>query len=101
MTQAVVYLTPVEVFGAEGEVCRNCGELTPGGYGLCDATSPWSDCNRAIGHIFRVEESPLGGNPENVSIRVMVDVDDLPKLRAWYGSPSDASPARSEEHSDG
>jgi len=40
-------LIPVQVFGAkEGE--------EEWGYGLCDAVGGQSDCNRAIGHIFRV-----------------------------------------------
>lgn len=27
------------------------------GYGLSDAVSGWSDCNRAIGHIYRVDDT--------------------------------------------
>jgi hypothetical protein len=51
-----VTLVPVEVFG------------TDSGYGLMDAVSPWSDCNRAIGHIYRRDEE------ENVPFRNSSDV---------------------------
>lgn len=30
-----------------------CGDF---GYGICDAVSAWSDCNRAIGRIYRRDE---------------------------------------------
>ena len=40
-----VRLVPVEVFGAKD------------GYGLCDAVSAWSDCNRADGMIFRLDDA--------------------------------------------
>jgi hypothetical protein len=57
-----VRLVWVEVFGAD---CRchedrlltdddpECGDF---GYGICDAVSAWSDCNRAIGRIYRRDE---------------------------------------------
>lgn len=44
-----VTLIPVEVFGDGTDEWS---------YGLCDAVSPWSDCNRAVNHIFRAEDSP-------------------------------------------
>jgi len=68
-----VFLTPVEVFGAEG------------GYGLMDASSAWSDCNRAIGHIFRVDDLADNGNPERVRVRVLVSASELEKLAVRYG----------------
>jgi len=47
-------LVPVEVFGLMGE--DHNGEETPVGWGLCDAVQSWSDCNRADGKIYRVDE---------------------------------------------
>lgn len=59
-----VVLIPVEVFG-EDDCCEHgLQDHTPGvvdqcesrGYGLSDAVSSWSDCNRARGHIYRAED---------------------------------------------
>ena len=63
-----IHLTPVEVFGAED------------GYGLCDATSAWSDCNRARGHITHVDDLPGTKDPERVRIEVLVAESDLAAL---------------------
>lgn len=52
-------LVPVEVFGGQGcydPDCAHCKEH--GGYGLMDATEVGSDCNRAQGRIYRVEDAP-------------------------------------------
>lgn len=38
-----VTLVPVEIFGSDA-------------YGLSDAVSPWSDCNRAAGRIYRRDD---------------------------------------------
>lgn len=48
-----VRLVPVEVFGAG---CDDRSHEDQWGYGLCDAVSAWSDCNRAEGHIFRFDD---------------------------------------------
>ena len=89
-----VLLTPVRVFGATGycpehpdndPICPLCSG-TPrieSCYGLSDATSPWSDCNRADGHIFRVDDEP-STDPERVQIRVYVPASELAKLREKY-----------------
>jgi hypothetical protein len=64
-----VTLVPVEVFGADS------------GYGLMDAVSSWSDCNRAIGHIYRRDEEdnvPFR-NPDDV-ITVYVPRSELTKF---------------------
>jgi hypothetical protein len=47
-----VRLCPVEVFGADQ--CDRC--QAPAGYGLMDAVSAWSDCNRAHGRIYRRDD---------------------------------------------
>ena len=54
-----VRLVPVEVFG-ENDCCEHGenAECKSAGYGLCDAVTAWSDCNRAIGHIYRFEDLP-------------------------------------------
>lgn len=54
-------LVPVEVFGADGcgdPDCEHCREHA--GFGLMDAVQAWSDCNRAEGRIYRVEDAPYG-----------------------------------------
>lgn len=63
-----VTLVPVEVFGTDG-------------YGLSDAVSPWSDCNRAVGHIYRRDNTYAvpHRNPEDV-ITVYVNRAELPKF---------------------
>jgi len=57
-----VRLVPVQVFGAHCQCHEDrlltdegpeCGDF---GYGICDAVSAWSDCNRAIGRIYRRDE---------------------------------------------
>jgi len=67
--EALVPLTlvAVEVFGADH-------------YGLSDAVSAWSDCNRAAGQIFRVDDvDPQYRAPEDV-IRIFAPPSELPKL---------------------
>lgn len=63
-----VVLVPIEVFGAES-------------YGLSDAVSPWSDCNRAVGHMYRREdnETESNRNPEDV-ITIYVPRDEVHKF---------------------
>ena len=67
-----VTLVPVEVFGTDG-------------YGLSDAVSPWSDCNRAIGHIYRRddESSVSHRNPEDV-ITIYVPREELHKFEKEF-----------------
>lgn len=57
-----VRLVPVEVFGSNCD-CHEDRELAADGtdcvgfsYGLSDAVSAWSDCNRAVGRIYRRDE---------------------------------------------
>lgn len=74
---ATLWLVPVEVFGAGdcGHDCPACE--THEGYGLCDAVSSWSDCNRAIGHIYRVDETWAHREPGE-RVQIMVRKADLP-----------------------
>jgi hypothetical protein len=87
-----ILLTPVKVFGAVGVCpdhpdaipgCAHCGNMLESCYGLADATSAWSDCNRADGHIFRVDDTP-STDPERVQIRVYVPTSELAKLSKAY-----------------
>ena len=52
-----ITLVPVEVFGTM-DCCLHGpdGDCPSKGYGLCDAVQGWSDCNRARGRIYRVED---------------------------------------------
>lgn len=57
-----VTLVPVEVFGGEcschekAEAQGQQGDCAGWGYGLMDAVQGWSDCNRAVGRIYRAED---------------------------------------------
>lgn len=65
-----VRLVPVEVFGTDG-------------YGLMDAVEAWSDCNRAIGRIYRVDDMPIRQDGE--TIEVLVRRADLPWFEKRWG----------------
>lgn len=72
-----IRLVPVQVFAAGlcGEDCAHC--KTHEGYGLMDAVESWSDCNRAIGKIYRVDEDYSNRLPGE-SVTVTVKSDDMP-----------------------
>lgn len=75
-----VHLVPVEVFPGECQACET--ELT---YGLSDAVSPWSDCNRAYGHIYRRDDiDPQYRHPAE-TITVYVPQSELPKFDRRFG----------------
>ena len=81
-----IRLVPVEVFGAGEEDCRDCGEMIRFGYGLCDAVQAWSDCNRAIGHIFRKDDDYTEGYREpGDTITVYVPQSEMAKFERRYG----------------
>ena len=81
-----VRLVPVEVFGADEEDCEGCGETVQFGYGLCDAVQAWSDCNRAIGHIFRKDDDYAEGyRTPGDTITVYVPQSELAKFEKRYG----------------
>lgn len=86
-------LVPVEVFGGDC-ACHEAVASYPStgpsdcpgwGYGLSDAVEAWSDCNRAIGHIFRVDDSDPRYRKPGETVRVWVAEEDLPALtqRVW------------------
>lgn len=67
-------LVPVAVFGAEG------------GYGLADAVSAWSDCNRAYGHIYRVDDPhSLPYRNPGETVEIFVRASDLPFFERRWG----------------
>lgn len=72
-----VRLVPVQVFGTE-QCCQHnphgaliganpdnpeWTDCESQGYGLSDAVSAWSDCNRAVGHIYRFEDIEVHREP--------------------------------------
>ena len=81
-----VRLVPVEVFGAEDEDCPSCPATVRFGYGLMDAVSAWSDCNRAIGHIFRKDDDYTEGYREpGDTITVYVPQSQVALFERRYG----------------
>jgi hypothetical protein len=80
-----VTLVPVEVFGGDcachedshtaGRACRNGW-----GYGLMDAVSVWSDCNRATGQIYRVDDTEPKYRQPGETVTVYVPREQL----AWF-----------------
>jgi hypothetical protein len=94
-------LVPVEVFGGcDHPGCdSDCGTF---GYGLCDAVGPaWSDCNRADGRIYRVEdldspgyEPPMEYEGEPARVEIHVRRRDLEFFQRRHGDPRQGRPAR-------
>ena len=81
-----IRLVPVEVFGADEEDCHDCGGTIKFGYGLMDAVQAWSDCNRAIGHIFRKDDDYTEGFREpGDTITVYVPQSEMAKFERRYG----------------
>jgi hypothetical protein len=81
-----VRLVPVEMFGAGEEDCPECPATVTFGCGLMDAVSGYSDCNRAIGHIYRVdEEDSEPYRAPGDTITVYVPESELPKFARRYG----------------
>jgi len=97
-----ITLVPVEVFGADEEDCPQCPATVRFGYGLSDAVSAWSDCNRAIGHIFRkddVEGRDSEGAPQ--CITVYVPQSEMAKFETRYGdAPFGRCPSCHVEYGD-
>lgn len=84
-----IELVPVEVFGYDGDQCDHCTEHAS--YGLADAVQAWSDCNRAEGRIYRVEDRDADeGIPSRYrrpgdTIGVFIRRADLPWLQKRHG----------------
>jgi hypothetical protein len=88
-------LVPIEPFGGD---CEHPGCDDPDhreGIGLCDAVGPgWSDCNRAYGRIYRVEDlDPVADHMEfegeQVRVQVLVREQDLEFFKRQFqdGAP--------------
>lgn len=78
-------LVPVEVFTGmcEHEGCENPDHL---GYGLSDAVSAWSDCNRAEGRIYRVDEDDAAAYRDpGDTVTIWVDPADRPWFERRFG----------------
>ena len=85
-----VRLVPVEVFGADEEDCPGCGATIKFGYGLMDAVQSWSDCNRAIGHIYRVDEDYTEGYREpGDNIVIYVPQAEMAKFKRRFGDTTE------------
>jgi hypothetical protein len=84
-----VKLVPVQVFGGM-QTCEGCGADVPWGYGLMDAVQAWSDCNRAIGHIYRKDEqtSEPWRQPGD-TITIYVPRPEMVKFERTYGEIND------------
>lgn len=79
-------LVPVQVFAAGlcGNNCENCE--THQGYGLMDAVSAWSDCNRAVGKIYRVDDVGLSKyRNTGDTVTIQVKREDV----AWFDKQFD------------
>jgi hypothetical protein len=85
-------LVPVEVFGGEC-TCHEAAEdqgrgggCRGWGYGLMDAVQSWSDCNRAVGRIYRVEDlAEPGEDPAKFRVPGEVTTVWVPRDRvAWF-----------------
>ena len=85
-------LVPVQVFGAgrcsvhssdaDGNnptLCSECHEPVEG-YGIMDAVSSWSDCNRAVGKIYRIDDSNPKYREEDETIEILVPKNKL----GWF-----------------
>jgi hypothetical protein len=75
-----VRLCPVQVFGADE--CDQC--QAPAGYGLMDAVSAWSDCNRAYGRIYRRDDDEFG-RAEGDTILAWVEPAEAAKFEQNLG----------------
>lgn len=77
-------LVAVEVFGL---LCDDDAHEHPKavGWGLSDAVEAWSDCNRADGHIYRVDDDWSTRKPGETA-RVWVADADLPFFEKRWGS---------------
>ena len=71
------FLVPVEVFGAEG------------GYGLMDAVQSWSDCNRAEGHIYRLDDTDQQYRVPGETLKVWANRKELDAFKERFFNGND------------
>lgn len=93
-------LVPVEPFGGDCDH-PDCDDPDHReGIGLMDAVGPgWSDCNRAYGRIYRVEDlDPVSEHMEFegelVRVQILVREQDLEFFKRRFGDPRETRPAR-------
>lgn len=82
-------LVPVEVFGGcdhPRTADHNPDMCDLWGYGLSDAVSVWSDCNRATGRIYRVDDLDSPREPGE-SIQIWAPREALPWFEKRWGTP--------------
>lgn len=83
-----VRLVPVEVFGGDCDCHLNHDHdgnpCTGWGYGLCDAVGAGSDCNRAVGRIYRRDED-RSPRLDGETIVVWVPAGELEKFDKRFG----------------
>jgi len=82
-------LVPVEVFGL---VCEEHELPQPVGWGLCDAVQAWSDCNRADGRIYRVDDLDTAHRLPGETARIWVADADLPFFERQWGDGYSTDP---------
>ena len=86
-------LVPVEVFGGPD------GPEDDWGYGLCDAVQAWSDCNRANGRIYRVDDTDPKYREAGTTVKILVRRDDLPFFEKRWGSEYEYPPKPTDARS--
>lgn len=86
-----IRLVPVEIFGQSCEHPAHQDEPVPFSYGICDAIQAWSDCNRAIGRIFRVDDLEGHRLPEE-TILVWASDESLARLDRKWGAYAEDPP---------
>jgi hypothetical protein len=85
-----IALVPVEVFGGDCACHEKHGEGQredcPGwGYGLSDAVSAWSDCNRADNRIYRVDDTDPKYREPGETVIVYVPRGSVPWFEKHWG----------------
>lgn len=83
-----ITLVPVEVFGGDcdcHEESDKAGDCAGWSYGLMDAVQSWSDCNRASGRIYRVDDTEPQYREPGETITVYVPAGSLPWFERRFG----------------
>lgn len=97
-------LVPVEVFGGDCEchLAREATDHSPGcpgwSYGLCDAVTGYSDCNRAAGHIYRVDDTAARHRQPGETATISVSRDQLPFFEHRWGEDEETSNTAVKPH---
>ena len=87
-------LVPVEIFGL---MCDDHPEDRPVSWGMMDAVSSWSDCNRADGKIYRVDESDSELHREpGETVEIWVRDDQVAFFSKTWGEGYNSDPEVSD-----